>query len=92
MSRNFVSVKDRIAQSIYVVGGVGSVFASIIFIIDLWFMFDSMQSPYYSNFSRLVDVAVFSFIVTIGSYGAGWGLRWIINGTSTSVIDYIQRK
>lgn len=29
-----------------------------------------------------------AFIMCPAFYGVGWGIRWIVNGTSTSIFDY----
>lgn len=80
------TTKDRIAQALYVLGCVSAA----------WFLlgFGVEFSRYMRGWSRpgMEADMVLMVILVAASYGAGWGLRWIINGTSTSVLDYVRSR
>jgi len=78
MSGELSALKDRIAQAIYVLGALLALAALAFGLIDLVLM------PFSND-------AFGPFIAALVCYGAGWGMRWIINGTSTSVFSYLGR-
>lgn len=70
-------MKDRIAQAIYVLGCLGAVF------FVGWFVFgmtmNAMDDRSTSAGIWLANIGgLLAF--SLGSYGAGWGIRWIITG------------
>lgn len=68
-------MKDRIAQAAYVLGCVG---AAVFIGWAMLFVVMASQSDIRSDWvGSLAMLSAFA----LGSYGAGWGLRWIINGT-----------
>ncbi|MGC5198227.1 hypothetical protein [Aphanothece microscopica] len=73
-----MTLKDRIAQSLYVLGSLGAVLGLVMI----------AGAPF--DKGVLEDLPLIASL-SLGSYGAGWGLRWIINGTSTSVLDYARK-
>jgi hypothetical protein len=77
------TTKDRIAQALYVLGCIGAA----------WFLlgFGLETSRYLRGWRRpgMEEDMILMAILVVASYGAGWCIRWIINGTSTSVLDYL---
>lgn len=75
----YATPRDRIAQVVYVVGALVSVVMVVTFTL---LEIDSIRR------TPLVLFLIWAW--SIAPYGIGWALRWIINGTSSSVIDYLR--
>lgn len=71
----FAKPIDRIAQATYVVFALASAVALMFAAVNLVML-------------RLEDLAGCA-VLTVIFYGLGWGSRWLINGTSTSLLDYV---
>lgn len=78
MTERFATPKDRIAQAIYVIGGIAAVFYAGLGVAVL-----ALEQEF--------GPALGGLAMAVGCYAVGWGLRWIINGTSSSVLDYLRR-
>ena len=72
------TLKDRIGQAIYVLGCLAALFLLGWSVLVLILFITDSDGPL--AFAMLV-------VFGLGSYGAGWGLRWIITGNSSSVLD-----
>lgn len=89
MTQPLTTTKGRIAQSLYVLGGLFSLASLVTLVIFLVAIVDAMQN-HRRYFSSEIEGAMLSTFYACFSYGIGWGLRWIISGTTTSVIDYVR--
>lgn len=82
MSQDYSRLKDRIAQAIYVLGIVGAGF---------WiFCFIAVSIIHFFGIDRIREVGAYLFLYCLGavaSYSAGWGIRWVINGRTSSIFD-----
>lgn len=89
MTKNFDSSKDRAAQVIYVAISaiaLGFIIASPIMLLTSFvLMFDE-----YSNRNTIALLPGSAVVAILGLciYGMAWSIRWIINGISSSVLDY----
>lgn len=89
MTQDLSATKDRVAQALYVLGGLASLAMLLMFAGFLVAIVNSMQNDG-RYFRYEIERAMFSIFWASLAYGLGWGIRWIINGTTTSVIDYLR--
>jgi hypothetical protein len=93
------SVISRLAQVIYIIGSIASVF---IVVISIEFMIEFFKNWSANNWSikRLIsnsdlkgdwqEVALILF-GACATYGLGWSIRFVVTGNTKSVIDRLKR-
>lgn len=94
MTQSLSSTKDRLAQSLYVVGAsisIGLLVICAAFTLTLIEqLIDQIKNPRRTYGSRATEGATLTLVFALIAYGVGWGLRWVINGTTKSIIDYLR--
>ena len=90
MPNDLSRTRDRIAQALYVLGALASCAILAFSIVNVVFLIDELLNPRRYSRSGYAEGAIFGPPFAIAAYVFGWGLRWVINGTSTSVIDYLR--
>lgn len=90
----FQTTKARIAQVIYVVGGLASFavlgFTAVVFVALLLELSEGWPLPY-SLRNQFIRMFVPLFIILPMPYAIGWAIRWIMTGISTTVFSYLRR-
>lgn len=80
-------MKDRIAQVIYVIGCLGGGF------FMAWAILGMVVMPFArgGRVEDMIETIFLLLVLSLGSYGAGWAVRYVINGKKTTVLDYVRK-
>jgi len=91
-----MTVKDRLVQAIYVFFCILSCIVPLLILINCEFEIFYGYTRRYESVIELITEAVFVIFICILSsitlYLLGWTIRWVTNGTKTTIFNYFLKK
>lgn len=82
-------MKNRVAQVLYALGVIGALNTAVVLAQHVWANWEFLKRNW--AYPGVLDDYYAAAAIMVGIYGAGWALRWIISGVTTTPLSYLKR-